>query len=175
LDIKAVTGTTKASGGIHNSKFSFAVAAFLLVSTVSITLFSPSTSNAETGIGKDVFKIIISIFGVTEETGDLVATATVNGNSKVKSFDADALPLNPPVDNSAGQIIEYLASFPGQEVKPGDEYKVCVMILDTSENICHQGNNGLGKRPEVVDISLDNALANSNSKEVVNSEQEANS
>jgi hypothetical protein len=175
LNIKAVTGASKGISCILNSKFSFAVAAFLLVSTISMTPFSPTTSNAETGVGKDVFKIIISIFGVTEETGDLVATATVNGNSKVKSFDADALALNPPVDNSAGQIIEYLASFPGEEVKPGDEYKVCVMILDTSENICHQGNNSLGKRPEVVDISLDNALANSNSKEVVNSEQEANS
>jgi hypothetical protein len=151
-------------------RVSFGAIAFLLMFTISVSLISATPIKAETGVGKDVFKIIISIFGVTEKTGDLVATATVNGNSKVKSFDVDSLALNPSADNSGGQIIEYLASFPGEEVKPGDEYKVCIMILETSENICHQGNNSLGKRPEVVDISLDNVGASASSEEDVNSE-----
>jgi hypothetical protein len=164
--MKAVPGASNNTKNILTSEFRFVATIVLLVSSISLSLSMSSPTNAETGVGKDVFKIIVSIFGVTEETGDLVATATVNGNSKVKSFDVDALTFNPPVDNSAGQIIEYLATFPGEEVKPGDGYKVCVMILETSENICHDGTNSLGKRPEVVDISVDKAAITSNSEDV---------
>jgi hypothetical protein len=164
--MKDVPGPSNNIKSILSSEFRFVVTIFLLISSISLSLFISSPTNAETGVGKDVFKIIVSIFGITKETGDVVATATVNGNSKVKSFDVDALTLNPAVDSSAGQIIEYLATFPGEEVKPGDAYKVCVMILETSESICHDGSNSLGKRPEVVDISLDKAATSSSSEEV---------
>jgi hypothetical protein len=166
FDIKAVPGASNNIKSIPNSKFPFVATIFLLISTISLSLFTTNPTNAETGVGKDVFKVIVSIFGITKDTGDVVATVTVNGNSKVKSIDVDALTLNSPVDNSAGQIIEYLATFPGEEVKPGDEYKACVMILETSENICHAGTNSLGKRPEVVDIALDKAATSSDSKDV---------
>jgi hypothetical protein len=138
---------------------------FFIISSVSLSLFTGNTTSAETGIGKDALKVIVSIFGVTKETGDIVATVTVNGNSKVKSFDVDNLILEPSVDNSGGQIIEYLATFPGIEVKPGDEYKACVLILETSDSICHEGTNSPGKRPEVVDISLDKAVMSTDSEE----------
>jgi hypothetical protein len=166
FDIKAVPGASNNRKSIPNSKFPFVATIFLLISTISLSLFTTNPTNAETGVGKDVFKVIVSIFGITQDIGDVVATVTVNGNSKVKSIDVDALTLNSPVDNSAGQIIEYLATFPGEEVKPGDEYKACVMILETSENICHAGTNSLGKRPEVVDIALDKAATSSDSKDV---------
>ena len=164
--MKAVPGTSNNRKNILNSKFPLVTTILLLISSISLSLFTTNPTNAETGLGKDVFKVIVSIFGITKDTGDIVATVTVNGNSKVKSMDVDALTLNSAVDKPAGQIMEYLATFPGVEVNPGDEYKACVMILETSENICHAGTNSLGKRPEVVDISLDKATTSSDAKDV---------
>jgi hypothetical protein len=126
---------------------------FLIISTFSLSLFTSNLSYAETGEGKDVFKVIVSVLGITHETGDIAATVTVNGISKVRSFDSDMFDLAAG-NNTGGNFIEYIATFPGEEVKPGDDYKACILILQTTESICHEGTNSLGKRPEVVDISL---------------------
>jgi hypothetical protein len=128
------------------------VVLLFIIYAVSLSFFTGNLSYAETGVGKDIFKVIISIFNITRETGDIVATVTVNENSKVKSFDSDMFDF--PV-NTGEHLIEYIATFPGEEVKPGENYKACVLVLETTESICHEGTNSLGKRPEVVDISLD--------------------
>jgi hypothetical protein len=136
----------------------------LIVSAVSLSFFAGNLSYAETGIGKDTFKVILSIFSITPETGDIVATVTVNDNSKVKSFDSDMFNFAPG-SNTGEHLIEYIATFPGEEVKPGEKYKACVLVLETTESICHEGTNSLGKRPEVVDISLDKTGIKINSEE----------
>ncbi|HEX9319751.1 MAG TPA: hypothetical protein VF884_12530 [Nitrososphaeraceae archaeon] len=46
-------------------------------------------NSTHTGIVKDVFKVIVSVFGVIKEMGDIVAAVTVNGNSKVRPFEND--------------------------------------------------------------------------------------
>jgi hypothetical protein len=111
---------------------------------------------AETGMGKDVFKVIVSVFGISNDTGDMVTTVNVNGNSKVKSFDSDNINYwQPSSADSNTRLLEYIATFPGVEVNPGDHYKACVLLVETSHTICKEGANSAGKRPEVVDISLD--------------------
>jgi hypothetical protein len=147
----------------------------LFLATLSVVFTSTSSSlylnnaHAETGIGRDVFKVIVSIFGVTRDSGDIVATVTVNGNSKVKSFDVDNLNLGPSVDNSTqgGEIIEYVTTFPDLEVKSGDEYKVCVLTIESTDRICQEGTNSVAKRPEIVDFSLDKLAEDTDSEEEV--------
>ena len=111
----------------------------------------------ETGIGKDVFKVVVSIFGVTKDMGDIAAAVTVNGNSKVKSFDVDG--MNPQtVDPTSSQdvgVIEFVATFPNTEVNVGDPYRACVLTLNTMDKYCEEGNNSPAKRPEFVDITMD--------------------
>ena len=46
-----------------------------------------NNAHAETGIGKDVFKVVVSVFGANKEIGDILALVTVNENSKAKLFD----------------------------------------------------------------------------------------
>ena len=120
----------------------------------------------ETGIGKDVFKVVVSVFGVTKEMGDIAATVTVNGNSKVKSFDVDGMNLQ-TADLTSSQdvgVIEFVATFPNTEVNVGDQYRACVLTLNTMDKYCEEGNNSPAKRPEFVDISMDKA-PNSDSDE----------
>ena len=118
----------------------------------------------ETGKGEDIFKVILTIFGVDKSKGDVVAIVAVNNGevSKVKFLDTDAFlaPSNitqgPSTTNPAAgsAIIEYVATFPNVTVNRGEEYKACVLPVKDLEMICTTGNNSPASRPEFVDLSL---------------------
>ena len=123
------------------------------------TVFASSTINpvqAETGIGPDVFRVIMTIFGVDESRGDVVAVVTVNnGDAKVKLFDAsgpEVVPLN--ASEGRGHLIEYVATFPNVTVNSGDPYKACILTVKDLDVICKSGHNSPAARPEFVDLSL---------------------
>jgi hypothetical protein len=118
--------------------------------------FNINSVQAETGKGKDVFKVIMTIFGVDESKGDVVAIVTAKDEqAKVKLFDASGpavVPLN--ASEGGGHLIEYVATFPNLTVNSGDEYKACVATVKDLELICKSGNNSPAARPEFVDLSL---------------------
>ena len=103
---------------------------------------------AETGKGDDIFRVIMTIFGVDKSKGDVVAIITVNDGeaSKVRFLDSDIA--------ASGGIIEYVATFPNVTVNAAEPYEACVLPVKTLEPICTTGNNSPAARPEFVDISL---------------------
>jgi hypothetical protein len=119
---------------------------------------------AETGKGEDIFKVILTIFGIDKSKGDVVAMVTVNNGetSKVKFLDTNSFlatsnltNLSPTTNPAAvSDIIEYVATFPNVTVNPGEEYKACVLPVKDLEMICTTGNNSPASRPEFVDLSL---------------------
>jgi hypothetical protein len=138
---------------------------FLIAGSFNATQFN--SARAETGLGTNIFKVIVSIIGADKaNTGDVVAMVTVNDHSRVKFFNlADKSVTNSLIPNgntsntssdvdSENKLIEYVASFPNVTVNTGDEYKTCVLPLKTMKISCVDGTNSLAKRPEVVDISL---------------------
>ncbi|MDQ3837684.1 MAG: hypothetical protein M3297_00270 [Thermoproteota archaeon] len=142
---------------------------------------------AETGKGTDVFKVILTVFGVDKSKGDIITIVTVNNGeaSKVKLLDTDrvllaaaettttaaettttttALSSNPRTlaasnaEPAAGSgIIEYVATFPNIQVNAGDEYEACVVTTKDLQPICTTGINSPASRPEFVDLYLDAA------------------
>jgi hypothetical protein len=152
---------------------SFAIPLFIglvLTSTV-IAAITINPVLAETGKGADVFKVILTIFGVDESEGDVVAIVTAkNEVAKVKLFDAlgpEVVPIN--ASEGGGHFIEYVATFPNVTVNSGDEYKACVATIKNLELICKIGNNSPAARPEFVDLSL-NASSSSGSDQVTTEE-----
>ena len=91
--------------------------------------------------------------------GDIAAAVTVNGNSKVKSFDVDGMnsQSTDPTSSPDVGVIEFVATFPNTQVNVGDQYRACVLTLNTMDKYCEEGNNSPAKRPEFVDISMDKA------------------
>src|SRR5919109_881825 len=96
--------------------FIISITAGLLTTTTTTTI---NPVQAESGKGADVFKVIMTIFGVDTSKGDLIAVVTVNNGeaSKVKMFESKAFPplstnlssaahstVNPPTNTG---IIEY--------------------------------------------------------------------
>jgi hypothetical protein len=131
----------------------------------SITVTLNQSAQAETGKGKDVFRVIMTIFGADKSKGDVVAIVTVNGGeaSKVKFLDTEALSASssptasaPSTINPAAEsdIIEYVATFPNVTVNPGQQYKACVLPVKNLDLICTTGSNSPAHRPEFVDLNL---------------------
>jgi hypothetical protein len=133
------------------------VPTILVAMLVSIT-FAIHPIQAETGKGEDTFRVIMTIFGVEESKGDVVAIVTTNNGeaSRVKYLDSEA-PYVIPINSSTaggGHLIEYIATFPNVTVNAGEEYKACVVTTKDLEPACSIGNNSPASRPEFVDISL---------------------
>jgi hypothetical protein len=112
----------------------------------NVTLFSKVT--AESGIGKDVFKVQVSLFGITNSTNDIVTMVNVKDQTKVKLFNGE----NP---GSEGQDrVSYIITFPNLQVDDGDPYKVCIITVKDSKISCKEGKNSPLNRPEFVDIDV---------------------
>ena len=133
--------------------------------TLFAAIFAVTPIHAETGKGEDIFRVIMTIFGVDKSKGDVVAIVTANNGeaSRVKFLDSEA-PYVIPINSSGGGIsggsgssshlVEYIATFPNITVNAGDEYKACVLTTKDLQLICSTGNNSPANRPEFVDISL---------------------
>jgi hypothetical protein len=138
-----------------NLRLLFSAVIVMILLTFAAT-FKINPIQAETGKGKDVFKVIMTIFGVDESKGDVVAIVTAKDEqAKVKLFDASGpavVPLN--ATEGGGHLIEYVATFPNLTVNSGDEYKACVATVKDLELICKSGNNSPAARPEFADLSL---------------------
>src|SRR5215204_871908 len=143
-----------------NSKVIFPAATVMILLTF-VAIFKINLILAETGKGDDVFKVIMTIFGVDRSKGDLIAIITTNNGeaSRVKFLDSEApyvVPLNASAVDSE-LLVEYVATFPNVNVNAGEEYKACVMTTKDLNLICSTGQNSPASRPEFVDISLNAA------------------
>lgn len=119
--------------------------------------FTTSPIQAETGKGEDIFKVIMTIFGIDKSKGDVIAIVTANNGeaSRVKFLDSEApyvIPLNSTAVDS--HLVEYVATFPNITVNAGEGYKACVLTTKNLDLICNTGLNSPASRPEFVDISL---------------------
>jgi len=136
--------------------------------------FQLNSVRAETGSGTDIFKVIVTIMGADKNsTGDVVALVTVNDHSRVKLFNlggnssSNGLLYGVDAGNSSydsdnqNRIIEYVATFPNVTVNVGDEYKTCALPMKTLKLMCVEGANSPGKRPEIVDLSLNSTITQS--------------
>jgi hypothetical protein len=123
-------------------------AVVLLIGAILTNFVAIQQTLAETGQGDDVFRVIMTIFGVDKSKGDVVAVVTVNDGeaSKVRFLDSDTA--------ASGGIIEYVATFPNVTVNDTEPYEACVLPVKTLEPICTSGNNSPATRPEFVDVSL---------------------
>src|SRR5215217_4123561 len=135
----------------RNSGLIFPAAVVMILAFAAT--FKINSVQAETGKGDDIFKVIMTIFGVDESKGDVVAIVTAKDEqAKVKLFNASGSEVVPL--NASKGIIEYVATFPNFTVNTGDEYKACVATVKDLELICKSGNNSPAARPEFVDLSL---------------------
>jgi hypothetical protein len=132
------------------------ITVLLLTSLIITAITTVSPVQAETGQGEDIFRVIMTIFGVDESKGDVIAIVTAKDqDAKVKLFDASGPEVGPlNATEGGGHLIEYVATFPNLTINSGEEYKACIATVKDLELICKTGNNSPATRPEFVDLSL---------------------
>ena len=113
---------------------------------VNANLLAKAT--AETGVGKDVFKVIVTLFDITNSTKDITTIVNVKDQTKVKVFNAE----NP--ESEVEDKVSYTMTFPNLTVDDGDPYNVCTVSAEDFELNCIEGNNSPLNRPEFVDIDV---------------------
>ena len=136
---------------------SISLLGFLTTTTVLNTIteaLAQTTTSSEAEKKKDIFKVIMTVQGLDHNSGDIVTTVTVNGESRVKLFDDSKTYIHSMNTNGTGGLIEYTATFPNMTVNVGDEYKVCALALKDSNLICQTGNNSPALRPEFIDLYM---------------------
>jgi hypothetical protein len=102
--------------------------------------------SAETGAGKDVFKVIVTLFDITNSTKDIVTLVNVKDQTKIKLFNAD-------YPQTQGQDkVSYTLTFPNLTVNDGDPYTVCTVKVENFKLDCIKGKNSPLNRPEFVDV-----------------------
>jgi hypothetical protein len=158
---------------IQNSIIILLITGVVLTSMVISVPRIISPVQAETGQGTDIFRVIMTIFGVDESKGDVIAIVTAKDQeAKVKLFDAsgpEVVPLN--ASEGGGHLIEYIATFPNLTINSGEEYRACIATVKDLELICKTGNNSPATRPEFVDLSL-NTTSDDMQQETVADEEE---
>jgi tetratricopeptide (TPR) repeat protein len=117
---------------------------------------SETSASTTADTTENAFEVTMTISGVGEDKGDVVALVTaLNGDvSKVKFFEADGPDV---VSDQEGNKIEYVASFPNVVVEPGGKFKACSLMLRGLELICTEGQKSSTNRPEFVEISLESS------------------
>jgi hypothetical protein len=103
---------------------------------------------AESGVGKDVFKVIVTLYGITNSTKDILTIINVGDETKVKLYS----PENPTTEGS--DKVSYTFAYPNMAVENGERYTVCTMSTDNFKLKCENGKNSPLDRPEFVDIKV---------------------
>jgi hypothetical protein len=119
----------------------------LTVVLANVNLMAKVT--AETGAGKDVFKVVVTLFGLTNSTKDIATIVNVKDQTKLKLFNAEN-PENP--QGEAQDKVSYTITFPNVTVNEGDPYTVCTVSVSDFKLDCIHGKNSPLSRPEFVDI-----------------------
>ena len=129
-------------------------AAILLSSAIFLLKDTQVTGQVSMESDKqDIFKIIMTVNGLTKDSGDVITYVTVNGESKAKLFDDKTSYLNSISSNGGSQgFIEYISTFPNITIKTGEQYEACVLLIKDSNLICQTGKNSPAFRPEIVDL-----------------------
>lgn len=121
---------------------------------------------AETGVGKDVFKVIVTLFDITNSTKDITTIVNVKDQTKVKVFNAE----NP--ESEVEDKVSYTMTFPNLTVDDEDPYSVCTVSVEDFELNCIEGNNSPLNRPEFVDIDVAGGGSSQGDQEEGSSEED---
>ena len=123
----------------------------IITSLIVAMIFTNVSLNAkvlaESGVGKDVFKVVVSLFGITNSTKDIVTLVNVKDQTKIKMFNAE----NPETEEDK---VSYVMTFQNLSVDDGEPYNVCTVSVADFKLNCKDGNNSPLNRPEFVDINV---------------------
>ncbi len=131
-------------------KKKYAIGSIILSGLIFCSVLASTTTKAagETGIGNDVFKVVVTLYDITNSTKDIVTIVNVGDQIKTKVFN----PQDPK--NEGMDKVSYTITFPNLAVEDGQAYKVCTVSAENLKMKCQEGKNSPLNRPEFVDVKV---------------------
>jgi hypothetical protein len=128
----------------------YAIGSIILSGLIFCSVLASTTTKAaaETGIGNDVFKVVVTLYDITNSTKDIVTIVNVGDQIKTKVFN----PQDPK--NEGMDKVSYTITFPNLAVEDGEAYKVCTVSAENLKMKCQEGKNSPLNRPEFVDVKV---------------------
>ena len=127
----------------------FTGGSIILTTTYSYAQFQ-ETQPVETQPVENPFQVIVTLFDVNQNTGDVITFVNSENITKWKIF-------TPFSELRSGNTAEVTLSFNGSNVRAGDKFKACVLMIKDISIVCKAGENSVAQRPEIVDISINEA------------------
>jgi hypothetical protein len=108
-------------------------------------------SSADTAdeVALDELKVDLFLFGITEDTGNVVTFITINNLTKTYGDSASILDK---ADNMTDGIAEVFFSFPEMKVNVGDKFEVCALKVDEKKVQCTSGFKTPYNRTEIAQL-----------------------
>ena len=119
----------------------------LIALTTAIMTTTNDNINVDAQTKENSFDVILTLFGVNKNTGDVITFSSSENITHFKIFD-------PYEELAYGDTSEALFNFNGTEVNAGDTFTTCILTIKDISVICKNGENSPAKRPEIVDINL---------------------
>jgi hypothetical protein len=157
LEIFKSTDDTTLLMRTHFMKSVVVTSLIVVIFLANTTMFGKVT--AETGVGKDVFKVIVTLFDITNSTKDITTIVNVKDETKVKVFNAE------DPESEVQDKVSYTITFPNLAVDDGEPYTVCTVSSEDFVLDCMEGQNSPLNRPEFVDISVSDAAGGDDEEE----------
>ena len=129
----------------HMIKSTVAMSLMVAVALANDSLLT--TGNAQSTEPKDIFKVIVSLSGITSSTKDILILVNVKNRTKSELFNAE----NPQIEDI--NKVNYTITFPGSAIEVGDDIHF-IMSVKNFKLQCDDANNSPLNRPEFVDINF---------------------
>ena len=133
----------------------------VVIILIIVIVFSNSglirIANAQIAKTKDIFKVVVTLSGITSSTKDILILVNIKDQTKSKLFNAE----DPQIKGA--DKVNYTLTFPSSAIDEDDKYTVCIMSVKNFKLECDNATNSPLKKPEFVDINL--AAENSNKKD----------
>lgn len=130
-------------------KFVMTILLSFALIALTTAIISPTNDNinVDAQTKENSFDVILTLFGVNKNTGDVITFSSSENITHFKIFD-------PYEELAYGDTSEVLFNFNGTEVNAGDTFTTCILTIKDISVICKNGENSPAKRPEIVDINL---------------------
>lgn len=130
-------------------KFVVTISLSFVLIALTTAIITPTNDiiNVDAQTKENSFDVILTLFGVNKNTGDVITFSSSENITHFKIFD-------PYEELAYGDTSEVLFNFNGTEVNAGDTFTTCILTIKDISVICKNGENSPAKRPEIVDINL---------------------
>lgn len=119
-----------------------------------LCLMYPQPADSLSPSPTENFRVYVSIFGLNPTTPQIFVFAGIDNISKGAVFNATKIDVDNSNDNATDGIAEIPIFFPELNIRPGQTFRACALVLKDLRMVCTIGYNSPQDRAEYVSLLI---------------------